>query len=60
MSIDPKLEYTPEDDEAWLLFLKKFENLKLPPTPSTRKGNYENHRLAHQDDKYFYEKIWYH
>jgi hypothetical protein len=37
MSIDPKLEYTPEDDEAWLLFLKKFENLKLPPTPSTRK-----------------------
>lgn len=35
MSIDPKLEYTPEDDEAWLLFLKKFESLKLPPAPHT-------------------------
>lgn len=42
MSIDPKLEYTPEDDESWLLFLKKFENLKLPTTPNTRKDIEEN------------------
>ena len=25
------LEVTPEEDEAWSLFLRKYENLKLPP-----------------------------
>jgi hypothetical protein len=37
MSIDPKIDADSKDDEAWLLFLKKFENLKLPPTPKTHK-----------------------
>jgi hypothetical protein len=25
------IEVTPEEDEAWSLFLRKYENLKLPP-----------------------------
>lgn len=37
MSIIPYIDIdpTPEEDEAWDLFLRKFENLKLPPTPHT-------------------------
>jgi hypothetical protein len=38
IDIDP----TPEEDEAWNLFLRKFENLKLPPTPKTHKHIEEN------------------
>lgn len=41
MSVDPNL-IGQSDDEAWLLFLRKFENLKLPPTPNTRKDIEEN------------------
>ena len=41
MSVDPDLP-DQSDDEAWLLFLRKFENLKFPPTPNTRKDIEEN------------------
>ena len=41
MPVDPNL-LDQSDDEAWLLFLRKFENLKLPPTPNTRKDIEEN------------------
>jgi hypothetical protein len=31
-----ELEPTLEEDEAWSMFLLKYENIKLPPTPYTR------------------------
>lgn len=42
MPIDTKIQADSEDDEAWLLFLKKFENLKLSPVPKTHKYIEEN------------------
>ena len=30
-----ELEPTPEEDEAWNMFLRKYEDIKLPPTPHT-------------------------
>lgn len=36
MSVDVKPDIE-DDDEAWLLFLKKFENLQLPPEPKIYK-----------------------
>lgn len=42
MSIDPKIQADLEDDEAWILFLKQFENLQLSPAPKIHDDIEEN------------------